>query len=213
MILLSTLIIMLIVGYAFWQEGAFNGFCNLVNLIIASMLVVNFFEPCAAFLEPQLDGTVIDNLEDAISMVVIFLAAYGGLRLAANQIAPFVIHYPHLVHMLGGMVFGLVVGYLASGFLWCVFQTLPWQDDFLSFQPRDAVKSKGSVFLRPDRVWLAFMNKLSLGVFKTGDPDGKSFDPSASFEVRYLKYRRFKRKTGEPQPFIGEPDFNNPDQW
>jgi len=209
MIFFTSLLFMLIVAYAFWQEGAFTGFCNLVNVIIASVVVANFYEPMASFIEPHIEGSIVENLEDAFSMLVLFLVTYAALRFASNQIAHMVIPYPHLAHMLGGAFFGLIVGYLAAGFLWCVFQTLPWQEKFMTFSFRVPGKNEGTVFLRPDRVWLSFMNKLSTGVFR----DGKLFDPSASFEVRYLKYRRISDQSTNPKPYLGEPDFNHPSEW
>ena len=55
----------------------------------------------------------------------------------------------------------MLVGYLTSGFLICVFQTMPWHQNFLGFDYEYHSGSEGTLrrFLPPDRVWLALMHR------------------------------------------------------
>lgn len=208
MLVFTTFLLMLIVSYAFFQEGLFVAFCNFVNLLLAFVVVVGFYEPAAGFLEEQLKDSAADGFEDAIAMVGLFLASFGALKILSLQLAPSVIDYQHLVHNLGGAVVGLFAGYFVSGFLWCVLQTLPWQEKFMGFDVRSTKKSASAVFLRPDRVWLAAMRKFSKGAFKTEN----IFDPCASFELRYQRYRRISVGREMPQIYVGDIDFNNPEE-
>jgi len=199
---------MLIVSYVFFQEGLFVAFYSFVNILLAFVLVAGFYEPFAEFLEIQLKGSAAEGFEDAIAMVGMFLASFGALKFLALQLAPSEIVYSHLVHNLGGAAVGLFIGYFVSGFLWCVLQTLPWQEKFMGFEARSTIKSASSAFLRPDRIWLSSMRKFSKGAFKTGN----IFDCSASFELRYQRYRRVTAGRENPQPYLGEFDFNSTDE-
>ena len=204
MLLFTTFLLMLVVSYAFYQEGLFVAFCNFVNMLLAFVFVIGFYEPSAEFLEIHLKDSILDGFEDAIAMVGIFLASFGTLKIIALQLAPSEISYQHLVHNLGGAMVGLFAGYFVSGFLWCVMQTLPWQEKFMGFDTRSTKRSASSSFLRPDRVWLASMRKFSKGAFKTN----KIFDYSASFELRYQRYRRVAAGLENPQIYLGDIDFN-----
>jgi len=203
MLVLSTFLLMLIVAYTFYQEGLFIAFCSLVNLFLSFVVVACFYEPTAAFLEVHFKDSVY-GFEDAIAIMGIFLPIYFGLKIIALQLAPSMVVYTHLLHNLGGAIIGLFVGYLANGFLWCVLQTLPWQENFMGFEVRSSKKTTPVTFLRPDRVWLSTMRKLSKTAFKAE----QIFDPSASFELRYQRYRRFPEGKN-PQVFLGDIDFNN----
>jgi hypothetical protein len=74
----------------------------------------------------------------------------------------------------------------------------------MGFDARSTKKSASSAFLRPDRVWVASMRKFSKGAFKTN----KIFDYSASFELRYQRYRRVAAGLENPQIYLGDIDFN-----
>lgn len=204
MLVLSTFLLMLIVAYTFYQEGLFIAFCSLANLFIAFVMVASFYEPTASFFDIHFKDGVFYGFEDAIAMMGIFLPVYFGLKIMAGHFSPSVVVYTHLVHNLGGAFIGLFVGYLANGFLWCVLQTLPWQENFMGFEVRSSKKTPSPTFLRPDRVWLSAMRKLSKNAFKTE----QIFDPSASFELRYQRYRRFPEGKN-PQVFLDDIDFNN----
>ncbi|NBR04657.1 MAG: CvpA family protein [Planctomycetes bacterium] len=204
MLFFTTFLLMLIVSYVFFQEGLFIAFCNFANMFLAFVFVAGIYEPFAEFLEINLKDIGVDGFEDAISMIGIFLVSFGALKILTMQLAPSVITYQHLVNNIGGALIGLFIGYFISGFLWCVMQTLPWQEKFLGFDVRSSQKSSSSAFFRPDRVWLASMRKCSNGVFKTD----KVFDYTASFELRYQRYRRVSAGKVAPQFYVGDIDFN-----
>ena len=110
MLFFTTFLLMLIVSYAFYQEGLFVAFCNLVNMLLAFVFVVGFYEPSAEFLEIHLKDSAADGFEDAIAMVGIFLVSFGALKIMALQLAPSEISYQPLVHNLGGAMIGLFAG-------------------------------------------------------------------------------------------------------
>ena len=124
----------------------------------------------------------------------LFAVALGLLRLAVNNLANAHLEYHPFLRQGGTVVFGLLTGYLASGFLLCVLQTLPLQVNFLQFDYRVEKNAGGADTLRvlpPDHVWLALMR----GAMPEFDPDG-------TFELRYARFRRSDDdKPRTPMPY------------
>jgi hypothetical protein len=90
-------------------------------------------------------------------------------------------------------VVGLLTGYLTAGFLVCVLQTLPWQRNFLGFDESVERNEPGlRRYLPPDRVWLGMMHHAGLGPF--AQSDATTFDPDATFALRYARLRRFREQ-------------------
>lgn len=218
--LLSVLVI-LAVGYAYLREGIFTAFVMCCNTLLAGLVAFNFWEPLADMLDPILTGTFLAGYEDAFCLVFLFSLTLGLLRLACNSLAPTEMVYPALIHRSGGFVFGLLTGYLATGFLVCVLQTLPWHENFMYFDGNYDPTAPGAAarrILPPDRVWLALMHRAGVYPFSYQlDPtyDGATqppadrfltFDKYGTFSIRYLRYRRYPEGR-EPIPYLGELDY------
>ena len=200
-----TILIMLGVGYAYLREGLMTSFAMLINVLLAGTIAFNFFEPLAAMLEPTLAGTFFAGYEDYVCMIGLFSLALGILRTATNALCPAVVQFPDALQRAGGVVVGLAVGYFTTGFLVCALQTLPWHQNFMSFdaETRGAADAVRRV-LPPDRVWLALMHRAGAYAFSSQeDPNGKekesnslydkykTFDPEGMFELKYARYRRY----------------------
>lgn len=188
---LLSVVMMIAVAYSFLKEGIFTAFCMLINVCIAGLVAFSYFEPFALALEPITKG-LLDGYEDAISLVALFVATVVLLRSITNALVNNDIPYPPALYQAGAGFFGLVTGYLAAGFLFCVLQTLPWHENFMSFTPRLDPGAPGAGLRRvlpPDRVWLALMHRASTIVFSQSG--GELFDKDGSFESRYARYRRY----------------------
>src|SRR5262249_57124072 len=109
---------------------------------------------------------------------------------------------PPLLHRGGGVVFGMITGYLVSGFLLCVLQTLPWHERFMFFDPTYEQGAGLRRVLPADRVWLAMMFRAGAYAFANYedpvniDPNSPyerfyTFDKYGTFEYRYARYRRY----------------------
>jgi hypothetical protein len=187
-----TVLIMLIVTYAFWQEGVLTAFTMLCNVLLAGLVAFNFWEPLAALLDPFLADnlTFLHGYEDSICLMLLFSLTLGLLRLTTNNLANRLVEYHPVLQQGGSVVCGLITGYLASGFLLCVLQTLPWHRSFMGFEAKvdpDASGAKGRRVLPADRVWLYLMHRAGLAPLAQASP---TFDADGSFEDRYQRYRR-----------------------
>jgi hypothetical protein len=189
MLTLLTLLIMAAVAYAFFREGVLTAWTMTCNVLLAGLAAFNCWEPLAGALEPLFQGTFLAGYEDCVSLTVLFSLTLGVLRLVTNNLANAQVEHHPFVQQGGSALLGLVTGYLVSGFLLCVLQTLPWGERFMNFDltvdPHDKVRR----VLPADRVWLALMHRASVGPFAHGD---SAFDADGSFEQRYARLRRYK---------------------
>jgi uncharacterized membrane protein required for colicin V production len=194
-----TIIVILIVGYAHMRDGLFTAFCNLVNVLLAGIVAFGFWEPVADWLDNALQGGFWAGYEDFIALTLIFTASLIALRMITNRLAPDMLGFSGNVQY-GGAIFGLITGYLLAGFFLCALQTLPWHEQFLGFEPRVSNDTGPRTVFPPDRVWLAMMRHA--GAYPLAwreDSSGgetnydryRTFDRYGTFELRYLRYRRF----------------------
>jgi hypothetical protein len=204
MLAILTVIIMLALGWVYWLEGLFTACVMVFNVLLAGLIAFNFWEPLANLVEPGLGGYA-----DALCLTALFCLALGALKAITNQLSQLEIEFVPQLQRPGGALAGLVIGYLVSGFLVCMLQTLPFHEHFLYFDAK-CIPDQQPLrrLLPPDRVWLAMMHQVGAGGFSAGGP---TFDPDGSFEVRYARYRRYQ-DDGEPHPYDGafDPDVRQP---
>src|SRR6266446_1995301 len=125
MLAFLTIVIMLAVAYAYLREGMFTACTMCINVFAAGLVAFNFWEPLADLLDPLFADNFLAGYEDSLCLVVLFCLSLGLLRLATNSLATKEIEYAPALLRGGAVAFGLVTGYLVSGFLVCVLQTLP----------------------------------------------------------------------------------------
>jgi len=211
-----TILVMLAIAYAQFKESVFTSFIMLVNVILASIVACNFFEPLADAMGDLFKGTIMAGIEDFVMLVLVFTATLGILRWATNSIARTEIEHHPWLSQIGSILFALVTGYVLTGFLVVAMQTLPLDENFMGFEaevsadptdPQVAAayqylhrqKTKESTggeklrgFFPPDRVWLAMMQRASYASLGSGDRDKHNgFDPNGNFPLRYERYRRY----------------------
>jgi len=202
MLAIFTFLVMCMVAYVYLVEGLFTACMMFINVCAAGLVAFEFWEPLADELQSSLDGSFLAGYEDAICLVSLFAITLGLLRLITNNLVRNEIDFPVNLNRAAGAVFGAMTGYLVSGFLICVFQTMPFHENFMFF---DAYHdpSKGGIrrVLPPDRVWLALMYRAGLYAFANNDD--QTFDPNGTFEIRYARYRRYT-DVHDPMPYDGE---------
>ncbi len=209
--------IMLAVAYAYLREGLFTASLMCCNVFIAGLVAINFFEPLASLLEPNL-AEGLHGYEDALCLLALFCVTLGTLRTTTNFLARTQVEFPAGIQRGGGALVGLLTGYLVAGFLLIMLQTLPWHENFMNFTSE--VEVGGSPMRRvlpPDRMWLALMCRAGAVPF-ANQADGTApenaaamdryftFDRSGSFEVRYARVRRYG-SDGKTKPYEGEFDM------
>lgn len=184
----ATILIMLMVAYAHWREGIFTAVTTCVNVFLAGLITFNFWEPLADVFDAVLAKSILAGYEDILVMLLLFSVSLGLLRVLTNNVSSTQVEFQPLLHQFGGAVVGLITGYLVSGILLCMMQTLPWHESFMNFEPRRSDELALRSFLPPDRVWLALMHRAGAAAFFSKKV---TFDHEGTFELDYLRYRRY----------------------
>jgi hypothetical protein len=224
MLAILTVLVMLLVAYCFWREGLLTACTTCINVLIAGLVAFEFWEPLADLLDPLFQETIVAGYEDALCLIGLFALTLGLLRWATNSLASRHLDYHPVLDQGGRVVLGLLTGYLVAGFLVCVLQTLPLPDDFLGFDSGSDSKEESAIrqFLPPDHVWLTMMRRAGSYPFPFFEDEqfekqnGRepemlferyiTFDKYATFELRYLRYRRFTGSPDTPLKYRGELD-------
>jgi uncharacterized membrane protein required for colicin V production len=199
-----TVLIMLITAFALMREGLLTAFMTCCNVLFAGLIAFNFWEPLADLLDPMVESNALHGYEDTICLFLLFMIPLTFFRWATNQLANRMPEFHPALQIAGGIFFGLVSGYLLSGFLVCVLQTLPWHEKFMNFDPEYDPAQPSAVIrhvLPPDRAWLALMHQLSTDRLQWGD---ETFDRRGNFELRFARYRRYSDDREGPLPYRGE---------
>jgi hypothetical protein len=200
-----TVVIMLVVGYASWREGLLTAFCTCCNVIISGLIAFDFWEPLADAIDPMVSESFLHGYEDFLCLVLLFLVPLVALRWSTNQLVHRMPDFHTALQHGGSVLLGMVTGYLVSGFLVCVLQTLPWHEQFMGFNPEydpNATSAGMRRLLPPDRLWLATMHRLSSG--RLALEEKNAFDRNGNFELRYARYRRYNDTRDNPLRFEGE---------
>jgi uncharacterized membrane protein required for colicin V production len=214
MIVVATLLIMLAGAYAQYRNGLFTSVAMLFMVFISGLVAFGFWEPIADFLDRVFQNNALAGCEDMIALTLLFSVTLFALRVATNYIAPDLIDEHGALQHFGGAAVGLVTGYFVAGFLICAVQTLPLDERFLGFEPREPGEPAYRSIYPSDRVWLTMMRHAGAVPFswKEEDPEATTsmeryatFDRDGTFELRYLRYRR-GFQGGGPLPYSGEFD-------
>jgi hypothetical protein len=213
-----TVVIMLIVAYAYSREGLFTACTMAINVLLAGLVAFNFWEPLAALLDPMLSGSFLHGYEDTVCLILLFAVTLGLLRTVTNNLARSRVQFQGWLQSGGAILFGLLTGYLVSGFLICTIQTLPWHENFMFFEAKYETGPEHLLrhVMPPDRVWLGLMHRAGAYAFSNREDARRetaasyydryvTFDKYGNFELRYARYRRYGDNR-DPMPYLGEFD-------
>lgn len=204
-------------------EGLWSNAIRLVNVILAALIATNYFEPVAVMLEDILSGYFNAGIRaDFAALCLVFAAAMMVLRAVTDRLSREQVRFLPWVNRAGGYLLAAFSGWVLICFLSMALHTAPLPYDLYpggihrDAEERRAFYANQQAFeewvanefasydlstrrlagTAPDRKWLAFMRKVSLGSLgRSRDP--KEFDPAGDFIFRYearrLKYEHMDR--------------------
>jgi len=188
------LLVFLVVLATLGNEGMWSNAIVLFNVVTAALVATNFWEPIVAACMKSAPSYVY--LWDFLALWGLFAATYVVLRLATDNVSRVRVRFPKLADMIGSYVFALIIGWALVCFLAMTLHTAPLSRNFLfgGFQPEQS-----QFFgLAPDRQWLGFMQKQSMGSFSRGapadQPEAHVFDPRGEFMIKYATRRGVMEK-------------------
>jgi hypothetical protein len=185
--MLLLLVFALCVAFMF-NSGLWSCVIGLFNVIVATMIAINYFEPLADFFDSQYKD--LTYTYDFIALWLIFAVAYTAFRVLTDFISKVNVRFKRPVDVAGGLFFSACVGWVMVCFTTMTLHTAPLHPDFLgAFATPQTREFFG---FAPDRVWLAFAQQNSQGVLSRSN----TFDPKADYIFKY----RARRVAGLGKP-------------
>ncbi len=185
------LLIAVLVGVfaSLMREGLWSNAIALVNVITAGLIATNFFEPLADWLTKKVPSG--KYFWDFLVLWVLFAVTLFVLRSATDRVSRVRVRFKKPIEAAGGYLFALWTAWVFVCFLTMTLHTAPLSRNFLfgGFRP----ESRMLFGTAPDRLWLAFVHRLSKGPYRRRafdlDPERYTFDPHATFMPRYASRR------------------------
>jgi len=172
-----------------YTEGMWSNAISLINVVTAALLATNFFEPVARWLE---------GMQASYTYVWDFLALWGlfglfmiVLRALTDQLSKVRVRFLKIADRIGSGLLSVWIGWVMVCFTMMTLHTAPLARNFLfeGFQP----ENKMIFSLAPDRQWLGFTQKMSMGAYsQSATPAEREryvFDPTGSFMPKYATRR------------------------
>lgn len=166
-----------------YTEGMWSNAINLVNVVTAALLAVNFFEPLAR----TLDGwqPTFTYVCDFISIWALFCVFMLIFRLLTDSISRVKVRFLKIADRIGSGILSALLAWVVVCFAMMTLHTAPMSRTFLfdGFQP----KEKMVLGMAPDRQWLGFAKGRSEGVYSRMEE--RPFDPGSKFISTYEQRR------------------------
>jgi hypothetical protein len=174
-----------------YDEGIWSNAIRLINVITSALLAVNFFEPVARWLEDMAPSYTY--FCDFLALWGLFTIIFTILHQLTSQVSKVKVRFLALADRIGSGVFALWIGWVMVCFAAMTLHTAPLSRNFLfgGFKAED----KMFLGLAPDRQWLGFVQRESLGpLCRSATPEEWQkekyvFDPHAEFMLNYSSRR------------------------
>jgi uncharacterized membrane protein required for colicin V production len=173
-----------------YTEGMWSNAIKLVNVITATLVAVNLFEPVA---------NALDRWQSSYTFVWDFLSLWGlfgltllVLRELTDRISRVQVRFLKIVDRIGSGFFSVWIGWVMVCFTLMTLHTAPLSRNFLwdGFKPEESMMFGMAA---PDREYLGFMQQMSMGTFcrmaPLDDKEKYVFDPNGEFLPKYSARR------------------------
>lgn len=181
--------IMLAVVATGMGAGLWSNVIRLINIVTAALLATSLFETVAGMLGRAAPSH--NFVFDIVAIWTLFALLLIIFRAATGFASPTRVRFKKPIDVAGGLFFAVWTGWVLVCFTMATLHTAPLVRSSFdgAFQKQPDSKLLG---LGPDRMWLAFVHKASLGSFAsmTGGEDEHVFDPDGDFILRYAARRK-----------------------
>ena len=166
-----------------YTEGMWSNALQLVNVLTAALLAMNFWEPLARFLEGQMPSATY--IWDLVALWGIFALSLFVFNTACRSASGVKVRFKKIAEQIGSGVLAALVGWVVVCFTTTTLHTAPLAEKFL-FGGFNA-ETRMLFGLAPDRQWLGFVNMVSGGALSRLHTN--RFDPDRQFLAKYAKRR------------------------
>ena len=185
-----------------YAQGMWSNAIRLVNVVTAALLATNFFEPMAVWMERR--APTYTYVCDFLALWMLFVLFMLVFRVGTDLLSRVRVRFLKIVDLIGGVFFAAWIGWVMVCFTTMTLHTAPLSRNFMhgAFQP----EKKMFAGTAPDRKWLGFAQKQSMGAFSRSIterdferyPDWeqqwaedkvRTFDPLSQFMPKYATRR------------------------
>ena len=168
--LLCVIVLAACVGFLS-RDGLWSNAIQLVNVVFAGLLAMNFYEPLANFMttygdKPGAPGALHSYVSffDFLALWICFVLFAVIFRAATDAVSRVRMRFLKIVDFYGGIVLSLCIGWVMVGITLVSLHAGPLAQYPLlgSFQPQNSMFLG---MLAPDREWLGFTKYQSWGPF------------------------------------------------
>ena len=200
------LLVLLGVAWAVSSEGLFGAALMLINVTVAGLVAMNFWQPLSSWLQGLVPRIAI--WLEVVSLCVLFTVTLLALRFVTEMLSPLQVRFPKALGHFRWL-FGLWTGWVVVGFLMVAMQTTPLPRSFFGYQPeREHFLGMGFV-PAPERVWLGFFQRSTEQIFdregSADDPTQHVFDPEGLFLPSYASWRDMAMRPAVPTTIAPPP--------
>jgi hypothetical protein len=159
-----------------YSEGMWSNAVRLINVIMAALLAMNYFEPVARWMSGWTVLGIMDvKTMQSLTAIWDYLALWGlfSISLVAfhqltSRISHVQVRFLQIVDRIGSAVFAVLIGWVMVCFTLATFHAAPMARNFMyeGFNPDNSMFLG---ILAPDREWLGFTSYLSGGTYSGSD--------------------------------------------
>ena len=168
-----------------WNEGMWTNCINLINVVFAALLAMNYWEPVADFAESKMPS--FTYLLDYLSMWLVFFVSFIVLRAATDGLSRTQVKFKLPIEQAGRIISVIAIGWIMVCFFLATLHTAPLARTavFGGFQ---ATPMSNSFFgMAPDRMWLGYVQYRSKNALATSP--ARVFDEQAEYIFKYGQRR------------------------
>ncbi len=185
-----------------YLESLWSNTITLINVTLAALLALSFFEPLADMIEGfGAWAKTCTYLWDYLALWALFCTFFGLLRTFTDFASRTRVKFRPPIEIPGRMIAALLVGLVMVSFILTSFHVAPLPA--APFSGGFASSPEASTFLifKPDRSMLGFLQTVSRGSLARGAIAGREspiegdqgvnvFDPHGEFVLKYRQRRR-----------------------
>jgi hypothetical protein len=172
-----------------WQGGLWSNAIIFFNAVTSALIASTLWEPVADWLQSKEPSYTY--VWDFLSIWGVFTISMSILRWITDMLSSVKVKFKQPVHMAGGLFFAAWTGWVMVCFTTFSLHTAPLVRNFFDGTFQANPTDKMLYGLAPDRHWLGFVQKESIGALS----GSSEFDPRAEFILKYGERRaRFDKE-------------------
>jgi hypothetical protein len=193
------LIMFFCIAFVF-NEGLRSAVVLLMNVLLAGIIAMNFFEPLADWFESMMPS--FTYFWDFIALWLCFAIAIALLRLLTGMLSKHRVRFKKPVDTACGLIFAASIGWVMMLFTLFSFHLAPLSRNFMNFQEKPDTRMV--LGLAPDRTWMSLMRTVSSGSLSRGSDGAHTFYPDKDNgndgNLEFILKYGHRRKNYEKEP-------------